>query len=418
MGKLDFVAVDLKMEKDDKYICKYLNIFENSFKRIMNMLLIFILIFVCCCNVVNSQNNCIAMSFYSAVNLYEYDIVKIQNDKLLTPKKILYKDNEVNVVGFLKDYAIIEDRGDTLVTYCYNLKSECDKFNEYACQISLRKVINKISDNNLFILNEKEKAKLLDNVVLHGVVDAKDYISLKKDVLLDLVCVKENIAYVYYCNKIYWTYIKYISCKTADIINENYTESLNSELSNTIQDIKEKKGFVEADNIKISDISSIRAENMKSHLETIVSGDIILIGLNNDDVYFIQKKEFYSTKYTNISHSSIDSLRIIVERIEKEERAAEIKKHRIDAEKIKENQIINSENRKRMLIEKYGMDIANLIIKGHVKIGMSKQMVVESWGNPLKINKTTTKYSTIEQWVYRNGNYLYFKDDELETIQN
>ncbi|WHY64669.1 hypothetical protein [Neobacillus sp. SuZ13] len=57
--------------------------------------------------------------------------------------------------------------------------------------------------------------------------------------------------------------------------------------------------------------------------------------------------------------------------------------------------------------------------KTGVSIGMTKDMVLKSsWGEPQKINKTTTSYGTKEQWVYGNGNYFYFENGILTTIQN
>lgn len=54
-----------------------------------------------------------------------------------------------------------------------------------------------------------------------------------------------------------------------------------------------------------------------------------------------------------------------------------------------------------------------------VTIGMTKQQVLDSmWGEPEKINTTTTKYGVSEQWVYPNGNYLYFENGKLTAIQN
>lgn len=54
-----------------------------------------------------------------------------------------------------------------------------------------------------------------------------------------------------------------------------------------------------------------------------------------------------------------------------------------------------------------------------VRIGMTKQEVLDSsWGSPIDINTTTNKYGVREQWVYGNGNYLYFEDGILVTIQN
>lgn len=54
-----------------------------------------------------------------------------------------------------------------------------------------------------------------------------------------------------------------------------------------------------------------------------------------------------------------------------------------------------------------------------VRIGMTKQEVLDSsWGKPTKINKTTGSYGVHEQWVYGGGNYLYFENGVLTTIQN
>lgn len=54
-----------------------------------------------------------------------------------------------------------------------------------------------------------------------------------------------------------------------------------------------------------------------------------------------------------------------------------------------------------------------------VSIGMSKQDVLDSsWGKPDHINTTTTRYGVHEQWVYGGGNYLYFENGKLTSIQN
>jgi hypothetical protein len=55
-----------------------------------------------------------------------------------------------------------------------------------------------------------------------------------------------------------------------------------------------------------------------------------------------------------------------------------------------------------------------------VRIGMTQDQVINgsNWGKPQKINRTTTRYGTREQWVYGDGNYLYFEDGVLTSIQN
>ena len=58
--------------------------------------------------------------------------------------------------------------------------------------------------------------------------------------------------------------------------------------------------------------------------------------------------------------------------------------------------------------------------KPGARIGMGTNEVVNdtSWGKPHSINRTTGSFGTTEQWVYGSGNYLYFNNGKLTTIQN
>jgi len=55
-----------------------------------------------------------------------------------------------------------------------------------------------------------------------------------------------------------------------------------------------------------------------------------------------------------------------------------------------------------------------------VRIGMTEKQVLTrtSWGKPDSINRTTTAQGTTEQWVYGDGQYLYFTNGKLTVIQN
>ncbi len=56
--------------------------------------------------------------------------------------------------------------------------------------------------------------------------------------------------------------------------------------------------------------------------------------------------------------------------------------------------------------------------KHNIKIGMNVDDVLSSkWGKPDRINKTTTKYGTTEQWCYENNNYVYFTNGIVTSIQ-
>ncbi|RNF30590.1 hypothetical protein NM04_11705 [Massilia aurea] len=57
--------------------------------------------------------------------------------------------------------------------------------------------------------------------------------------------------------------------------------------------------------------------------------------------------------------------------------------------------------------------------RGGVRIGMTtKQVRASNWGKPESVNRTTSAAGIHEQWVYGDGNYLYFENGVLTTIQN
>jgi uncharacterized protein YgiM (DUF1202 family) len=63
----------------------------------------------------------------------------------------------------------------------------------------------------------------------------------------------------------------------------------------------------------------------------------------------------------------------------------------------------------------------NNIIEGTVSIGMTREMVIASWGEPGDINRTVTGSSVSEQWVYGtipNQQYLYFENGLMTTFQD
>lgn len=82
---------------------------------------------------------------------------------------------------------------------------------------------------------------------------------------------------------------------------------------------------------------------------------------------------------------------------------------------------VNKENdniRKQKLIKKYGISIAEKIESRKIWIGMSKEMALDSWGEPEDINRTVTNYATNEQWVYSDKTYLYFENGKLTAWQD
>jgi|WetSurMetagenome_2_1015567.scaffolds.fasta_scaffold06003_7 hypothetical protein len=81
-------------------------------------------------------------------------------------------------------------------------------------------------------------------------------------------------------------------------------------------------------------------------------------------------------------------------------------------------EVIPEVERKDSLFAKYKKTIfINTIINKKVKIGMTKNMVLDSWGEPDDINRSVGSWGVHEQWVY-GENYLYFENGKLTSFQD
>ena len=90
---------------------------------------------------------------------------------------------------------------------------------------------------------------------------------------------------------------------------------------------------------------------------------------------------------------------------------------KINTEKSKKESEEFKSTRYKSLILKYGKIYAKLVYNQEVRIGMTKKMVIDSWGEPSKINRTVTESVTEEQWIYSDS-YLYFTNGKLTAFQD
>ena len=111
----------------------------------------------------------------------------------------------------------------------------------------------------------------------------------------------------------------------------------------------------------------------------------------------------------------------------KEQYQQELKKYKQDKvkreqeqnkqDKVKREQEQNKQEQRRVYLKaKFPKNYEN-ILNHKYWIGMTKEMLIASIGEPQDINRTITKYSTQEQWVYSTG-YFYFDGSILTTIQD
>jgi hypothetical protein len=64
------------------------------------------------------------------------------------------------------------------------------------------------------------------------------------------------------------------------------------------------------------------------------------------------------------------------------------------------------------LENKYGSNMAAKLMAGKIWKGMSAEMILDSWGNPKKINRIISGNVIKEEWIFRNT-WLYIENDIL-----
>jgi hypothetical protein len=66
------------------------------------------------------------------------------------------------------------------------------------------------------------------------------------------------------------------------------------------------------------------------------------------------------------------------------------------------------------LVNKYGTAMADRIYAGKIWKGMNSEMVHDSWGTALKINRIISGNIIKEEWIYSNT-WLYFENNTLKA---
>lgn len=98
----------------------------------------------------------------------------------------------------------------------------------------------------------------------------------------------------------------------------------------------------------------------------------------------------------------------------KEKLDEHIKSENIEAARKKKEA---EEKRYKSLVEKYSKTTADRLLKGTIRIGDTKEMVIEARDKPSDINRSVGSWGVHEQWVYPNI-YLYFENGKLTGWQD
>jgi hypothetical protein len=82
-----------------------------------------------------------------------------------------------------------------------------------------------------------------------------------------------------------------------------------------------------------------------------------------------------------------------------------------------ENALICSERKDSLSIKYAKSKFKKTILKRKIEFGMTKQMVLDSWGNPDDINRMVGSWGAYEQWVY-GSRYLFFENGIFKSVQD
>jgi hypothetical protein len=135
---------------------------------------------------------------------------------------------------------------------------------------------------------------------------------------------------------------------------------------------------------------------------------------NGEKIFFQAKQNLEGPKRPFDEAAEIrknDSIADIVNRKAKEEGKAYF-----DSLRIKVQQDINK--RRPVFVKKYGTVNGEKVAKGLIWIGMTEEMLLDSWGQPEDINTTVTRYGTRKQYVYGSGQYVYVENGKVDAWQD
>jgi hypothetical protein len=102
------------------------------------------------------------------------------------------------------------------------------------------------------------------------------------------------------------------------------------------------------------------------------------------------------------------------ERLDKKAKEAERKaREEVEAQRKREKM------EREAAIKRQPFNIQQDIKERKIRLGMTREQVILSWGKPNNIHRTVGSWGVHEQWIYeKQGKYLYFENDILTSWQD
>jgi hypothetical protein len=139
-------------------------------------------------------------------------------------------------------------------------------------------------------------------------------------------------------------------------------------------------------------------DDLTSVLMIVPAGDTVSV-IGSDSTYFhvlyYESEGYILRKHINVQTPSVQQ---------------EQTEQQVDNQSVQQNN--DQGNRFSYLEKKYGTNMAARLIAGKIWKGMTSDMVRDSWGSPVKINRVIETNVIKEEWIFSNS-WLFFENDVL-----
>jgi len=143
-------------------------------------------------------------------------------------------------------------------------------------------------------------------------------------------------------------------------------------------------------------------DDLTSVIAVLPAGTRLTITGSDSDYYKVSWED--SEGYILKQHADLEELSDTGAQINRPQQANE--------EVIQREEPAKEMSRFEYLQKKYGPRIAAQINAGKIWKGMTAQMILDSWGNPRKINRSISGNFVKEEWIYTNT-WLFIENNTL-----
>jgi hypothetical protein len=185
------------------------------------------------------------------------------------------------------------------------------------------------------------------------------------------------------------------------------------------------------DGLKNTSRYLVRYNSMEAYITSFFIEPMILIGsqqisLKQLELSEISKKEVEQLRVrdsllqirVNQNREYFDKLKVDDEEVgRKNDSIAEIFNRNVKLEAVAARESKLSK-RKAVFVKKYGLVNGEKVSKSLIWIGMTEEMLYDSWGQPEDINTSVTRYGTRKQYVYGSGQYVYVENGKVDAWQD